>query len=592
MGFYRKTKLFSYQLQVAAATFQLNCVPRQLSLTACLWQLLFRVLVVKCHQFSVTSLQQAVDSITLALPTEEMPMSWRNEIEEIRRREELAKKMGGEERIQRQHDNGRLTVRERIDALVDPGSFHEIGALAGRANYDGQSELKDFTPSNFVLGTADIDGRRVVIGGDDFTVRGGAADAKIGDKSGYGEKYALEMRLPLIRLVDGSGGGGSVKTLEMVGHSYVPALHGFETTMKLMGVVPVICACMGSVAGLGAVRVTISHFSLMIKGTSQLFVAGPPVVERGFGKPVGKNELGGSQIHAHGSGAVDNEVESEPEAFKTIKLFLSYLPQNVWQAPTRTERTDRVDRREESLLTVIPRDRRQMYQIREIINAIVDVDSFFEINAGYGESLVVGLARLDGFSIGVIANDTCHHGGAVNATASEKMMRFVDLCDTFHIPVVNLVDNPGFLIGVQAEEEGTVRLGSRALMAIYQSTVPWVSVIIRRCYGVAGAGHGKTDGLNLRYAWPSADWGSLPIEGGVQAAYRRDIEAAEDADARRQELEDMLEQYRSPLRTAEAFGVEDVLDPRDTRPLLCDWVELAYEIIPTQLGPKARSPRA
>ncbi len=519
-------------------------------------------------------------------------MSWQDEIEEIRRREELAKKMGGEERIQRQHDNGRLTVRERIESLVDPGSFHEIGALAGRATYDAQSELEDFIPSNFVLGTADVDGRRIVIGGDDFTVRGGAADAKIGDKSGYGEKYALEMRLPLIRLVDGSGGGGSVKTLEMVGHSYVPALHGFETTMKLMGVVPVICACMGSVAGLGAVRVTISHFSLMIKGTSQLFVAGPPVVERGFGKPVGKNELGGSQIHAHGSGAVDNEVESEQEAFKTIKQFLSYLPQNVWHAPPRTNCTDPVDRREQSLLTVIPRDRRQMYQVREIIEAVTDIGSFFEINAGYGESLVVGLARLDGFSIGIIANDTCHHGGAVNATASEKMMRFVDLCDTFHIPVVNLVDNPGFLIGVQAEEEGTVRFGSRALMAIYQSTVPWVSVIIRRCYGVAGAGHGKTDGLNLRYAWPSADWGSLPIEGGVQAAYRRDIEASEDVDARRRELEDMLEQYRSPLRTAEAFGVEEVIDPRDTRALLCDWVQLAYEIIPTQLGPKSRTPRA
>ena len=171
------------------------------------------------------------------------------------------------------------------------------------------------------------------------------------------------------------------------------------------------------------------------------------------------------------------------------------------------------------------------------------------------------------------------------------MMRFVDLCDTFHMPVVNLVDNPGFLIGIQAEEEGTVRLGSRALMAVYQSTIPWISVIIRRCYGVAGAGHGKTDGLNLRYAWPSANWGSLPIEGGVQAAYRRDIEAADDPDARRRELEDMLEQYRSPLKTAEAFGVEEVIDPRDTRPLLCDWVRLAYEIIPTQLGPKARTPR-
>ncbi|MCH2355225.1 MAG: hypothetical protein MK319_00875 [Pseudomonadales bacterium] len=518
-------------------------------------------------------------------------MSWQDEVDELRRREELAKQMGGDERIQRQHDNGRLTVRERIDVLADDNSFHEIGALAGKARYSEDGELESFTPSNFVLGTARINGRRVVIGGDDFTVRGGAADAKVGDKSGYGEQYALEMRMPLVRLIDGSGGGGSVKTLEIVGHSYVPALHGFETTMQLMGQVPVVCACMGSVAGLGAVRTTISHFSLMIKETSQLFVAGPPVVERGFGKPVGKNELGGSQIHAHGSGAVDNEVETEQEAFDIIRNFLSYLPQNVWQPPPRIESDDSVERRDESLLSVIPRDRRQMYQIREVVHAIVDAESFFEINPGYGESLVVGLARLDGYAIGIMANDTCHHGGAVNASASEKMMRFVDLCDTFHLPMLNLVDNPGFLIGSEAEEEGTVRLGSRALMACYQATIPWVSVIIRRCYGVAGAGHGNADRLNLRYAWPSADWGSLPIEGGVQAAYRRDIEAADNPDARRRELEDMLEQYRSPFRTAEAFGIEEVIDPRDTRPLICDWVELAYDITATQLGPKSRTPR-
>ena len=281
-------------------------------------------------------------------------MSWQNEVDEIRRREALAKEMGGEERVKRQHDNGRLTVRERISTLVDENTFHEIGALAGRASYDEFGNLQSFTPSNFVLGTANLDGRKVVIGGDDFTVRGGAADAKIGDKSGYGEKYALEMRLPLIRLVDGSGGGGSVKTLEMVGYSYVPTLQGFNTTMELMGQVPVVCACMGSVAGLGAVRVTISHFSLMIKETSQLFVAGPPVVERGFGKPVEKNELGGSQIHAQVSGAVDNEVDSEKEAFLTIKEFLSYLPQNVWQMPPIIASSDPVDRRDENLLSVIP----------------------------------------------------------------------------------------------------------------------------------------------------------------------------------------------------------------------------------------------
>lgn len=518
-------------------------------------------------------------------------MSWQKEIDELRARETLAKKMGGEERIQRQHDNGRLTVRERIEKLADNETFHEIGALAGKAHYSDTGELQDFTPSNFVLGTARVNGRKVVIGGDDFTVRGGSADAKVGNKSGYAEQYALEMRVPLIRLVDGSGGGGSVKTLETVGHSYVPELQGFETTMKLLGHVPVVCACMGSVAGLGAVRVTISHFSLMIKDTSQLFVAGPPVVERGFGKAVEKNELGGSHIHAFGSGAVDNEVATEFDAFAAIKTFLSYLPQNVWQTPPRVENADPVDRADESLLTVIPRNRRQVYQVREVIEGIVDVHSFFELNPGYGSSLAVGLARLNGYSVGIMANDTLHLGGAVNAAAADKMMRFVDLCDTFHLPVVNLVDNPGFLIGVQAEHEGTVRLGSRALMACLQASVPWVSVIIRRCYGVAGAGHGNSDRLNLRYAWPSADWGSLPIEGGVQAAYRREIEAADDPDAHRKEIEDKLEQYRSPLRTAEAFGIEEVIDPRDTRSLLCDWVEQAYEIIPTNLGPKSRTAR-
>ncbi len=518
-------------------------------------------------------------------------MSWQKEIDELRRREAIARQMGGVERIQRQHDNRRLTVRERIDALVDPGSFHEIGALAGRAEYDDSGERVSFTPSNFVLGTADIHGRRVVVGGDDFTVRGGAADAKVGDKSGYGEKYALEMRLPLIRLIDGSGGGGSVKTMEMIGHSYIPELHGFETTMELMGHVPVVCACMGSVAGLGAVRTTISHFSLMVRDSSQLFVAGPPVVERGFGKPVGKNELGGSAIHAGVSGAVDNEVETELDAFAAIAGFLSYLPQNVWETPPRGDQGDPVERREQALLEAIPRDRRKMYEVRNIIEALMDADSWFEISPGYGRPLAVGLARLHGWPVGVMANDCQHQGGAVDADASEKMMRFIDLCDTFHLPVVNLVDNPGFLIGIDAERAGTVRLGSRALLAMYQSSVPWVSVILRRCYGVAGAGHGKSGGLNLRYAWPSADWGSLPVEGGVQAAYKRDIESAPDPAARRRELEDRMENYRSPLRTAEAFGIEEIIDPRDTRPLLCDWVELAYRITTTQTGPKKRTIR-
>ncbi len=288
---------------------------------------------------------------------------------------------------------------------------------------------------------------------------------------------------------------------------------------------------------------------------------------------------------------MDNEVESEDAAFEAIRRFLSYMPQNVWHLPPRREPTDAPQRREESLLSVIPKDRRRMYPVREIVNAVVDKDSFFEIAPYYGRSLAIGLARLDGYAVGVMANDTTHRGGAVDAPASEKMMRFIDLCDTFHLPVVYFVDNPGFLIGETAEREGTVRLGARALAACFQSTVPWVSVVIRRCYGVAGAGHASSDGLNLRYAWPSADWGSLPIEGGVQAAYRRDIEAAPDPEARRRELEAMLDTFRSPFRTAEAFGIEEIIDPRDTRPLLCDWVHTAYDILPTQLGPKPKTTR-
>lgn len=519
-------------------------------------------------------------------------MSWQPEVDEIRRREALAREMGGEANVARQHSAGRLTVRERIHALLDHATFHEIGALAGRAAYDEAGNLTAFTPSNFVFGTGRIDGRRVVVGGDDFTVRGGAADAAVGNKMGYCEKLALGLKLPIVRLVDGTGGGGSVKTLEMTGRTYVPANPAWDAVVEVLGEVPVVAACLGPVAGLGAVRVATSHFSVMVKGTSQLFVAGPPVVERGVGEKVSKEELGGAHIHTTESGAVDNEVNSEAEAFDSIRRFLSYLPSNVYAAPPRATPTDDPNRRDEDLLSAIPRDRRRSYDVRRILRAVVDRHSLFEIGPRYGRPLVCALARLDGYPAGVMANDPRQGGGAINAAAAEKMIRFIDLCDTFHLPCVNFVDNPGFLIGTAAEREGTARVGARALIAVYQATVPWISILLRRVYGVAGAAHGNAQALNLRYAWPSGDWGSLPIEGGVQAAYRREIEAAPDPAAHRKEIEDRLNQYRSPFRTAEAFGVEEMIDPRDTRPLLCDWVEIAYSLLPAQLGPRRRKMRS
>ena len=323
-------------------------------------------------------------------------MSWEKEVEEIRRRVELAKGMGGAENIKRQHDGGKLTVRERIERLLDAGTFHEYGALAGAPKYEGET-LASIMPANFVGGTGRINGRRVVVGGDDFTVRGGAADANIGNKRSYAELIAHELHIPIIRLVDGTGGGGSVKTFETVKRTYVPANPDFDVLVKLMGEVPVVAGCMGSVAGIGAARVAASHFSVMVRGTSQLFVAGPPVVKWGVGEDLTKEELGGAEIHAHMSGAVDNEAESEDDALAQIRRFLSYLPQSVWNVPPRATPDDDPGRREEELISIVPRNRRHGYDARRLVELAMDRDSFFEMAPFFGPSLVTGFARLDGF---------------------------------------------------------------------------------------------------------------------------------------------------------------------------------------------------
>jgi acetyl-CoA carboxylase carboxyltransferase component len=518
-------------------------------------------------------------------------MSWKPELEELARRTELAHAMGGPERIARAREAGRGTVRERIGALLDPGSFREIGTLAGRAEYDDAGRLVEFRPSNFVCGRGRIDGRPVVVGGDDFTVRGGAADGAIGNKMGWSERAARDLRLPVVRLVDGTGGGGSVKQQKSMRRGYVPLIPDWDVSVELLSLVPVAAAALGPVAGLGAARVAASHFSVMVRETSQVFVAGPPVVRRALGRDVAKEELGGHRIHARGSGAVDNEAADEADALAQIRRFLSYLPTSVYEAPPRTEPDDDPERRDEALLSIVPRERRRPYDVRALLERVLDRGSIFELGRRFGRPLVTALARLDGHPVGVMANDPRQLAGALDAAASEKMTRFVDLCDTFHLPVVNFVDNPGFLIGIEAEKRGTIRAGVRALSAVYQARVPWASILVRKVYGVAGAGHGAHHRLNLRYAWPSGEWGSLPIEGGVEAAYRRRLEAAEDPEALRRQLEDELASLRSPFLTAEAFGVEEIIDPRETRPLLVEWARRAAEVCASDLGPRARGHR-
>jgi acetyl-CoA carboxylase carboxyltransferase component len=514
-------------------------------------------------------------------------MGWEADIEELRRREALAQQMGGADKVKRQRDGGKLTVRERIAQLLDPGSFHEVGAIAGKAQYNQDGALESFMAANFVVGRGRIDGRPVVVGGDDFTVRGGAADAAIRGKQAIGEQMALELRLPLIRLVDGTGGGGSVKTLETDGRSYVPANPAWDLVVANMGTVPVVALGLGSVAGLGAARLVTAHYALMVEGISQMFIAGPPVVAR-IGQTLTKEELGGSEIHAR-AGAIDDVVASEEEAFGRARRFLSYLPSSVFELPPRAAVADDADRREPWLIEAVPQDRRKVYDMRRIVRAVVDRDSFFEIGRKFGGSAITGLARLDGWPVAVLAGDPYVYGGGWTAQAAQKIVRFVDLANTFHLPVVHLVDCPGFVIGLEAEKAGTIRHGARALAAVYQARVPWCSILVRKAFGVAGAAHTNHARLHYRYAWPSGDWGSLPIEGGIEAAYRAELEASPEPEKLRVAIEERLNRVRSPFRVAEAFGVEEIIDPRDTRPLLCEFANLAAKL--REVGPVATAMR-
>ncbi len=509
-------------------------------------------------------------------------MVWQPEIDELEHRKELASKMGGEAGIAEQHRRGKLTVRERLDRLTDEGSFREIGQLAGAATYDGD-ELVDFRPSNMVIGVARLNGRRVVLNGGDFTVRGGASDASIGNKGGHAQKIALNWRLPYVRLLDSTG--GSVKTFEQIGRTYIPTNPTTPGVENLLCTVPVVAAVLGSVAGLPAVDSCLAHFNVMVKGTSQVFPGGPVVVKASLGIDITKEDLGDERTQVYGSGVIDNLADSEDHAFEMIKQFLSYLPDSVWQMAPRVETGDDPERRDESLLHTIPREKRKPYDPREILNAVLDRDSFFEITPFYGCSRKVGLARLNGYPIGTMINDSRHLGGSMDVAAGTKVIRFLQLCDTFHLPMIYFADEPGFMVSPDQQRQGIVRAGAKMLCATLRTRMPWMSIIIRQLYGVAGQCHDRPTGMFKRVAWPSGHWGSMHISGGVSAAYRRVIRESDDPEAKQKEIEDSLQALANPFRTAEAFNIEEIIDPRETRPMVCDFVDAAQAVLETQLGP-------
>jgi len=457
-----------------------------------------------------------------------------------------------------------------------------------------------------------------VVCADDFTSRGGHSDGAIGEKSRYLDELSLKMQVPSVRLLDGSSGGGSVASMVPKqskagessaqesrgaieagrprvsggGGSFLPGHLGSDMYTEQLATVPVVNVLLGSVVGIGAAKAVLGHFSVMVRDIAQLFVAGPPVVSHAMGYDITKEDLGGWHIHCT-NGSVDNLAETEAEAIATTRRFFSYLPSSVFEAPPviPADPGDPIDRREEALFTLIPRKRTSTFDMRKAIRLMADKDSFFEIGPLWGTDQIAGFVRFNGHPLGVIASDSRHiNGGALTADGCDKLTRHLDLCDVFHIPILNLVDNPGFAVGLEHETAGTIRKGGEWMVAFSQISVPIFTVIMRRSFGVAGNNYATPQARrSVRYAWPAADVGGIPPEGGIEAAYKRQLAAAEDPAALRAEIEARIESARGPVGPLNKFQMEEMVDPRDTRRLVCEWVETAYRFVaqPARLAPRA-----
>ena len=510
-------------------------------------------------------------------------MSWENEVKELERRRHLAKQQGGKEGIAKQHAKGRLTIRERIDTLLDPNSFREHGQATASPVYDDHDEIIEYAPANYIVGFGKIDQRRIVVGGEDFTLKGGSPNAAGLRKSVYAEHLAVQYKVPLIRMLEGGGGSvkGSAKKGGTVGEPVFTEPR-FKIIADAMSEVPVVSGAMGAVAGFPAGRLVASHFSVMTKHTAQVLIGGPALVERALGVSLTKDELGGAQVHAS-SGVIDNLAEDEHDAFAQIKKFLSFLPSSVHERTPRYECHDSVERMEQDLLTAVPRDSNAGFDMRAIVEMIVDQESFFEMGKDFGPSQICGLAQLNGQPVGILANDCMVYAGAMTAEAAQKYRRFVEMCDTFHVPIVNFVDQPGFMIGPESEAQGTIRYGMAAVCAASQSTIPWAVIQVHKGFGVATAAHYAPG--NYVLARPSVESGALPLEGGVAVAFHREIAAAENPEAKRRELEERIREARYPFPRAESFAVHELIDPRETRPMLCEWIDWIQPQLDNLVGP-------
>jgi acetyl-CoA carboxylase carboxyltransferase component len=496
-------------------------------------------------------------------------------VEELRARKERNLQMGGPEKVGRQHERGKLDVRERVELLFDAGTFVEIGLLAHqqatRGNPVGPPEQ---TPADGVVtGHGLVDGRQVWVIAYDFTVMAGSMGA-VGEqfKAARARELALRYRKPIVWLLDSAG----ARIQEAAGSTFAGSGHLFADQVRMSGVVPQVAAMMGPCAAGTAYIPGLADFVPMVKGTSSMSLGGARLVKAATGEEISDHEMGGSQVHCYESGVGDNEVADDVACLASVRRFLSYLPSSNLQQPPFQPAEDPPDRRLEELAGIVPSNPRTAYDVRKVVRSLVDRESWFEVKPAWARNIVVGLARMGGHSVGVVANQPMHKGGILDSDAADKAARFIRLCDAFNVPLLYLVDVPGFLVGSGVEKQGIIRHGAKMLYATSEATVPKITVVMRKAYG---AGYfvmcGKGYEPDLLVAWPFAEISVMGPEGAVNIIFNKQVEAAEDPVAARAELVEQIRATISPYVAAGWAMIDDVIDPADTRQVVIRGLEQA-----------------
>jgi methylmalonyl-CoA decarboxylase subunit alpha len=493
-------------------------------------------------------------------------------VDDLHARREQIKLGGGQEKIDKQHAAEKLTARERIELLVDAGTFTEMG-MHGQPHFSQAAmQGRDAPADGVITGYGKVDGRLVAIAAYDFTVMAGSMGMTGEIKVARMRELALGKRIPMVWLLDSAG----ARIQEAVGSLFAGSGHLFREEVVASGVVPQVAALMGPCAAGTAYIPGLADFVPMVKGRGSMALAGPHLVRAAVGEDVTQEELGGSRVHCRKSGVGDLEVADDQECIARIKQYLSFFPSNNEQAPPRHVPTDPVDRMDDELIDVLPESNRKPYDMYDVIRRIVDDGDWLDLKPQWAKTVITCLARMGGRPVGIVANQPKQLGGILDNDSADKAARFVNLCNAYGIPLVFLMDVPGFMVGSKVEQAGIIRHGAKMLYAVANATVPKVTVVLRKAYG---AGYyvmnGRAYEPDMIVAWPSAEISVMGAEGAVEIVFRRQVEEADDPAAKKAEL---IENYRKIIdvyRAAANAMVDDVIDPRETRPTIIRALEMA-----------------